>query len=368
VVVVGPDTAGVMYFLSTESGAIWERDNGGAYTLENTNTEGDNIGGALLNNTLYYWTSTKLGQKSGAVWDDNFANFTNTCTYRPCTQFADALWIGNFNDIAKVDKDDAFTASALDIAPGHRAAVLDHTDTELIIGTIRNSSSQRLNKIMTWDSYSDSWLQEDDIYEKGIGTFIRADNFLFFTAIGSENLYFWNGRQAQKTLTLRGESPERRSYAFNNNNGKAYFAVGTKIFSIHRQDQSMQFAVIHEHTADAAVTSLGNLGGTLYIGTDNGAETLDTSVYDTATLDTPVAMGNFQNVIVDYTAMPTGTSIGISTKVDGGTWTAQTTITDTINKKVYFDGGLGDVNNLQARITLNPSGASTPVITNITFV
>jgi hypothetical protein len=98
--------------------------------------------------------------------------------------------------------------------------------------------------------------------------------------------------------------------------------------------------------------------------TDCGVDVIDTAnkysgYFTSMVIDT---MRTVKKVAVKYNDLPTGTAITIYTKVNNGSWTTQTSITDTTNRLVYFDGILVDVNTLQIKVVLTASGNSAPEI------
>jgi len=51
--------------------------------------------------------------------------------------------------------------------------------------------------------------------------------------------------------------------------------------------------------------------------------------------------------------------------INNAGYVSETTVVDSINRAVYFDGGLPDCNFGQARVTLTPSGSNNIVIKDI---
>jgi len=361
------DRSGQVYFFSSESGKIWKRTAGGTFSLVNTNTNGAHQGAKYFNGNLYYASQYKLGKFDGSTWSDSFATFSNNSLYHPMIEMNLSLFIGDSTYIAAVDSAGTFSANSLDIPTGAAASCFAMAGNDILIGTYTGTTTMR-NTAYLWDTYSSSWTIEDEVYEVGFNCFIQLDNGIAAQCGLAGRIYIWNGSRFDKWKKIRGVTTGtgyQRSTVFN---GKALFVVGDKVYSIHRTENDLPLAITQEYTSTTDPTyALAVSNAQLFMASTAGVDKIGTD-YATATIDTPEVTGNYQNVIVNYDSLPTGTSIGISTKIDGATaWTAQTAITDTINKRVYFDGGLGDVNFLQARITLTPSGASTPIITSIIF-
>jgi hypothetical protein len=280
------------------------------------------------------------------------------------------LWIGAGAFVDEVDSSGTFAAAALDLPAGYSVTTLNSSGSDLAIGTIRGTGVSH-SRIFIWDTYSPSWTVEDDVDEIGINAFIRADNVLFAQCGTSGEIYYWNGTQLEKFGRIRGvtTSAVGAHYKVSAYNGKPLIGIGTDIYSIYREYSDLPNAIVHEYTVTTgSVQSLGVGDGTLLVSTGDNIDYISTN-RATATITTPISESKAKNVIVRYESLPSGSSIGIGTKVDGASsFTSQTTKTDTVKKQVYFDGGLGDVNFIQAQITLTPNGANTPVIRSIEII
>jgi hypothetical protein len=217
--------------------------------------------------------------------------------------------------------------------------------------------------VFIWDRYSPSWNYEDHISEIGLNCFVECDNLVLAQCGTAGQIYYWNGSQMLKFKKIRGVTTTVNPYSSVEYKGRPLFAVGTKIFSIHREDQDFPFAVVQEYTASSTIKSLIGKTNDLLV-SSNKVENIDTN-YATAIITTPELIGKANDVYIYYDSLPTGTTIGIETKVDGGDWVEQTPVVDTQLKMVHFNGGLGNVNFVQAKITLTPSTTSYPIIKSI---
>lgn len=353
--------SGTIYFFSTTTGKIWKRTSAGVYSSITANTNTAHRGARYYNGKVCYWTASKFGYftaETEASRNNSKGTFTNGNAYGSCEENL-TLFITDGKYIASYNSSDTFTANALDIPAQYVwTCIVPDGNTNILIGTIVTGSVNTCRAFL-WDTYSDSFTLSDEIPEKGINTFIKADELIIAQCGTQGHLYMWTGNQF--TLfdnELRGETTTVGHALSTVLNGRPLIAVGTKIYSIYRKYNSQPMAIVQEYTATGSIASLETSGTFLSVSIATGVNKIS-STKATATIDTPEVKGSFNEVIVDYTAG--GENIGISTKIDGGAWTAQTVIQDTINKKVYFDGGLGEVNFIQARITLS----STAVISNI---
>jgi hypothetical protein len=362
---------GDVYFFSTTTGKIWKRAvSTGAYTLANTNANTAHRGARYFNGKLYYWTATKLGHYDLATtWTDSFATLANG-NGRGSAILNLSLFIADGNDISSVDNTGTFAQSSLDLEVNYIITDIAAVGNDLLIGTL-NSTSNGFCKAFLWDTYSSSWSYEDEVFEAGINCFIQTDNLTLAQCGNAGWIYYWTGSRLEKFKKIKGITTTNTATLHNYTttlNGKALLANGTYIYSIHRENKDLPMAICREYTSTGTINSILAVGSQLLVSYTNeetiGVDKIGTN-YATAYLDTPEANEESQMVEVYYDSLPTGTSIGISTKINGGDWTVQTPITDTINKRVYFDGGLLDVVFMQARATLTPSTTSKPVIRNI---
>jgi len=312
-------------------------------------------------------SGTQLGTHT--MWVHTFATLANG-NARGSAILNLSLFIADGNDISSVDNTGTFAQSSLDLEVNYIITDIAAVGNDLLIGTV-NSTSNGFCKAFLWDTYSSSWSYEDEVFEAGINCFIQTDNLTLAQCGNAGWIYYWTGSRLEKFKKIKGITTTNTAtyHALTTTlNGKALLANGTYIYSIHRENKDLPMAICREYTSTGTINSILAVGSQLLVSYTNG-ETIGVDKigtnYATAYLDTPEANEESQMVEVYYDSLPTGTSIGISTKINGGDWTVQTPITDTINKRVYFDGGLLDVVFMQARATLTPSTTSKPVIRNI---
>jgi hypothetical protein len=348
------DTSGNTYFFSTSTGKTWKRDTNASYSLVNTNANGAHAGARYFNGYIYYATSTKLGRFNlVSTWTDTFQTFTQTTSYRPMEEINLSLFIGNGKYVASVDNAATFSDNVLDLPSNYSVTALVGVGTDLLIGTIIGTNVN-FCKVFLWDTYSSSWTVEDEIPEIGVNCFIPSDNITFAQCGTSGQLYYWTGGSMQSFKKIRGVTTSVNSYASTRLAGKPLFATGTKVFSIHRSDKDFPYVVVQEYTATTGtIASIIGVGTQLLVSTGSNIDKIGAN-YATAMIDTPEITDNTQDIEVYYDSIGGTGTIGISTNIDNGGYTAQTTVRDTIRKLVHFDGGLGTVNFLQSRITLTP--------------
>ena len=357
---------GEVFFFSTESGKIWKRTTAGVYSLVHTNTQGANKGAMVHNSVLYYATASKLGKitealaSSQSTWssqNDSFGTFTNGDSNKPMHSMNLSLFIGDGNLVAAVDNAGTFSANVLDLTSEYQVTALTGVGTDLLIGTTIGSNVNYC-EVFLWDTFSSSWTLSDIVPEIAVNCFIPADNITFAQCGNNGNIYYWTGSTMEKFKKIRGVTTAINSYNSALLAGKSIFATGAKVFSLHREDRDLPYVIVQEYTLTTGTAqSVITTGTQLLISTGSNIDKIGTN-YATAIIDTPEEVSNKQNIFVFYDSIGTGGTIGISAKVDGGSYTAKTVKTDTIKKRVYFDGRLGDVTFLQGRVTLTPSGAN----------
>lgn len=359
---------GDVYFFSKSSGKTWKRAVAdGSYSLVNTNSNGAHLGARYFDGYIYYATSTKLGRYNlDATWTDNFGTFSIGASYKPMYEKNLSLFIGDGKYIASVDNAGTFSANALDIPEEHTVSALTGSSYDLLIGTIIGDNVNECGAFL-WDTYSPSWTADDIIPDNGVNCFIDADGMIFAQIGTSGWIYYWTGGQMKRFYRLRNVSTVHGDQCSTVHNGRPLFATGTKIFSIHRESESFPFAVVHEYTATTGtIKSILSTGSQLLVSNGSNIDKIGTD-YATVTIDTPEIDGQFNRVLVRYHSIGSGGTIGISTNPDNAGYTAKTTVVDSVHMNVYFDGGIGDCNFIQSRITLTPSGANNIIIKAVTI-
>jgi len=227
---------------------------------------------------------------------------------------------------------------------------LGQTSDDLMIGTTIGANVGWC-KIFGWNRISPSWTFEDVIPEVSVNCFIQGDNIIFFQAGGVGQIYYWSGSQGVKLKKIKGVTTAINSYNATELAGKSLFAVGTKVYSIHREDSSLPYAVAGEYTAGGTIKSLGASATQIFVSGGSVIAKIGTT-YATAVIETPTGDGKYRTVEVSYRSIASGATIGIETSIDDEAYVTQTVKVDEINKKAYFDGGLVNHSALQAKITL----------------
>jgi len=354
------DPSGNVYFCSKSSGKIWKRTTGGSYSLIHTNANTGHTGCRYFNGYLWYWTATKLGNYNLATtYNDNFATGT---AFRGSEEHANGLYIANGRWVALVDAANSFADKAFVMPAQYKATCLQSMGDDLLIGTYV-STDVSYCKVFLWDTVSTSWTYEDEVFEIGINCFVQLDNITIAQCGTSGRFYYWSGQQMNYFGKIRGITTALGEQQGQVYNGRPLFANATKIYSIHKEDKDLPFAFCGEYTGTGTIGSLAVQGQTLLASVGTGVDKIGTG-YATATIETPEVQGSISKVMVEYDTYPEG--IGISVKVQNGSYVAQTPIVEPNKRYVYFNGGLLDNAVSQVKVTLTPSGANVPKIKSIT--
>ncbi len=203
---------GKSYLFSSTSGKIWSRTSGGTYTLEATAAPAAGAASILdaaeHNGYLYYSMQSRLGRwQIGTAWstrNDSWATFMNTdALFHPIFLLNGVLYIGDKNYIAQVDESNVFTGNALDIPSTYRIKSLWIDTNDLLIGTYINDNVN-MCRIIRWNTWSESWTNEDDVPEVGINGFIPMDNTILLSAGTKGFFYLYEGARLEQFMRLPG--------------------------------------------------------------------------------------------------------------------------------------------------------------------
>lgn len=356
------DPSGNVYFFSKSSGKTWKRTTAGSYSLVNTNANGAHMGCRYFNGYLWYWTSTKIGHFDlASTWTDSF-NTAGT-NYRGSEEHANGLYIANGRYVARIDATNSLSVAEFVLPAQYKATELKSVGDDLLIGTYV-STDVSYCKVFLWDTVSPSWTFEDEVFEIGVNCFIQLDNIIAAQCGTSGRLYYWTGSQMSSFGKIRGITTalgEQMSVVFN---GRPLLANGTKIYSIHKEDKDLPYAIVGEYTCTGTIASLAVQGQTLLASVGTGVDKVGTS-YATAIIETPEAQAKAGKLLVQYDTYPVG--VGIEVKVNNGSYTSKTEVISTNDMRVYYNGVLPTNVCAQGRVTLTPSGSDIPKIKSIIF-
>lgn len=122
-------------------------------------------------------------------------------TYHPMVEKNLSLFIGDKNIIASVTSNHVFiNETDFNLPKNERITTLHPFDTDIIVGTIRNSNG----RVLRWDTVSESWGAEDEV-SGGVKAFLRDDNYVYAVCGDFGNLMFYNGEKLETYKKIPGE-------------------------------------------------------------------------------------------------------------------------------------------------------------------
>jgi hypothetical protein len=341
---------GDTYYASKTTGKIWKLS-GGTVTLANTNANTAHRGVRYFNGYLWYWTATKLGYYNFSAWTDTFATFT-AGNARGATEHANQLLICDGRYLARVDATNTFSGAEFTMPAQYNATCVASLGDDVLVGTYGIETC----KVFLWNSVSTSWSTEDEVFEKSINCFLKMDN-VWLAQVGTEgNFYYWTGSKMAYFGRIRGIAT---SYTNGDQMTVTYkrrllWANGTKIYSIHKEDDSLNTAYCGEYTCTGTIASLDTQNGVLLASVGTGLDKVSATkaVCTIETYEVEMDESNQARMIeVRYDESPE--NITIKTKVNGGSYEEKPTQTDTVQKKVSSQQGIAQGATLQAQILLD---------------
>jgi len=316
-------------------------------------------------------------------------------TYHPMVKQNLELYIGDKTVISKVNNEGLFSQeTALNVRTPERIQVLSPYDTDILIGT------QIINRarVLRWDTFSDSWISDDDVIETGINAFILDDDFTYVSAGDYGHIYFYNGEKLNITKKIPGTWSSTKKAKINPN--AVGYLKGVPVFGLsnstgnptlqgiygfggydskYPKSLSLDYPLPTGEFTGIEIGCLNINGADMQVSyktaTDVGIAKIDQSnKYTPAYLET-VMLTSLQErshettedgLCVDYITLQTGTSIsvGIKTKYDS-TYTPADLVIDTDRMSIKTKSKIPKIVNLQAKISLVSSGNNAPEIENI---
>lgn len=361
---------GTVYFFSTSSGKTWKRTTGGTVTLVNTNANGAHVNAYFSPtlNKILYATTTKLGHLVSATdtFTDSFATFTNGSSYHPMAEVNLTVFIGDGKYAASVNSALTFLGNALDIPSQYSMTAIKNEKNWVLIGTINSSNFAQCESYL-WDSYSSSWSENDTVYEIGINCFIETDNITYAQCGTAGKIHYWAGNKLPFFTQIRDVTTSHGHQKSCVLQGKPLLAIGSTIYSIYKKQGDTDAIVLEYTSTTGTIASIGVYGTQLLVSNGTNINKIGTA-RATASLTTPVFIGQAKTVKVPYEALNSGT-LSLETNVNANGFISETGfVNDSTNSQYILTGGIsyaGKINTIKVRVTLTPSGASTPVIQSV---
>ena len=402
-------SVGTTLWFSYTDGKIWSRTTAGVWTLVSTTvpTSGNAgcLGGEEYNGYIYWATQSFLHRipigatiDTAAYWTANkvwnWATFTKTDTeFHPMQKQSTQLFIGDGNQVAKVNSAGTFTANALDILTPLRIKTITDFDIDIVLGTIIATTVNEC-QVLRWDTVSTSWTASDPIPENGINAFIHDDNYLYAQAGQFGGIYFYNGEQLIPYKRIPGTwSPtsygEVYPQAVSNLLGRPVFGLsngsgnpalqGVYTFGSYSKDYPKVLDLSYPISNSATMQTL-EIGAVLAVGADlfvawkdsdtYGVDKLDWSAkYASAYLETMMLAQDKRDILKTlskvsafYNSLPANTGITFSYKINNDSYVEMTSITNSVLNEVFANLTVPDIGSLQIKASFTISGNNAPVI------
>lgn len=327
----------------------------------------------------------------------NLAEFINGDeTYHPMKKQNGRLYIGDKYVIAEVNEFGVVTLQTeLNVPRTERITTVTAMDTDLLIGT------KDIDRcwVRRWDTESDSWFAQDDIFETEIYAFIHDDNYVYVQAGDYGQLYFYDGEKLLPHTRIPGNySPTNRSKVNQNAVG---FLLGIPVFGVsniegnpvmqgvysygrYSKDYNitldLSFPISVGVFSDIEIGSIVVQGFNLYVSykTEYGAgvDKLDWSAkYESAYIQTTVLNApkdrakfkSIDSISADYYELPTDTSIefSVNNNYQGFNDIETQQKVDEKLHQVRAKSTQRELGAVQVLIEFNVNGNETPKLENI---
>ena len=358
-----------------------------------------------FNGYIYWATQSRLHRVTIAGADDAWAGgavdldwatfgVTDASFHPMATQFSLTgrhLFIGDGNQVAEVNNAGVFDSNVLDLNTPYRIKSMTDYDIDILIGTYVADTVNR-TEIIRWDTVSPSWNSSDPIEENGINAFIRDDNYLYVNAGKAGNIYYYDGQYlvpfkkipGNYTNTAYGEiHPGSVAnfdgvpvFGFSNGSGNPA-KQGVYSFGSYSRDYpkvlDLSWVISQNKVASIEIGAILVSGLNLFVawkdGTTYGVDKIDyTAKYASAYFETRMLAQNKRDVekvlaqvSAFYNSLPASTGLTFSYSVNGATYVAMTSVTNTLMNEISAELSTGQIGSLQIKgvFTVNNNDAPT---------
>jgi len=405
---------GYTFWFSSTSGKIWARKKSdGSWTLAYTTSAAAGAHGCLgameYNGYIYWATQSRLHRVTIAGADDawaggavdlDWATFGVTdASFHPMAIQDLTLFIGDGNQVAEVSDAGVFSANVLDLNTPHRIKAMIPYDIDLLIGTYVADTVNR-TEVVRWDTVSSSWNTSDPIEEVGINAFIRDDNYIYVNAGKAGNLYFYDGQYLVPFKKIPGEYLDTKYgevhpgstanfqgvpvFGFSNGAGNPA-KQGVYSFGSYSRDYpkvlDLSWVISQAKTASIEIGAILVVGLDLFVAwkdsTTYGVDKMNYSAkYGSAYIETTMLdqderdiLKTLASVSAYYNSLPASTGITFSYSVNGASYVAMTSVTNSIKNEIHAQLSVDGVGSLQIKMafTVNSNDAPTVEAMGIDF-
>jgi len=389
-----------------DTGKIYKRNAGGAWSLVYTDPDG-----AIFGASEYIHNDASGNYVSHIVWatqtklkkiktSSGFGSPTTVTTFQrgytgewhTMLEALGVLFICDADYLALLDYEGAVNKTALQFPGGiYSKALIDNADI-IIIGATQKEQ-QRRGFLFTWNKLADSWITKKDLQAQGANSLNFLEGGVMVQT--GEELKYWDTANLipLKQLpgggnTLPGGQAEYKSVG--------HFGVqgGTLngVYGYGRRDKNSPFALNLEYipshgdftTTTNKIGCVSNHQGQMlvswYDGTNYGVDIVDednkaVALYQSLEIDanSPFADKRWSQIKIVTRPLPAGTSIVVRAKtINDDDWQtcktdSQATLMNTAGQKkaIFNVAGAGAGEIIEVELTLTPNGNATPEVISI---
>lgn len=351
---------------------------------------------------VYFATSAllwRIAVADLASWSGNIESvgvFQNgNDTYHPMVIQNLQLFIGDSHVVAKVNELNQFIPETeLNVEKTETITTMIDFDIDLLIGTKDISKC----RVIRWDTVSESWSAEDDIYDVEVYAFIRDDNFVYALVGNAGMLYYYNGEKLLPFMRIPGNwSPTATAKIHQNavgflRNVPVFGLSGTAgdptelgVYGLGSYSKDYPKALSLDFPISAGLATLIEIGAIITKGSDMwvawksgssyGVDKLDWSAkYTAAYLETMMLspMKNRSNyktiarVQAPYASLPASTAVALSYKKNyAADYAALTSVVDAKGVKVKAEKSIPEIGNIQLKMALTVNGNNAPELEDL---
>ena len=352
--------------------------------------------------TIYFASSAilwKITVANLASWTGNVeyvGTFQNgNDTYHPMAIQNLQLFVGDTNIVAKVNELFQFIPETeLNVEKTETITTMIDFDIDLLIGTKDISKC----RVIRWDTVSESWSAEDDIYDVEVYAFIRDDNFVYALVGNAGMLYFYNGEKLVPFMRIPGSWSPSATAKINANavgflrNVPVFGLSGTLgdptelgVYSLGSYSKDYPKTLSLDYPISVGLSTLIEIGVVLTKGSDMwvswksgstyGVDKLDwTAKYASAYLETMMLSptknrSNYKTVArvqAPYASLPASTAVALAYKKNyAGSFTTFTSVVDAKGAKIKAEKSVPEIGNIQLRMSLTVNGNNAPELEDL---